>query len=332
MPRAARDVSRCLFAPLWLVLLASCASDPDAGRLAPTLPGPDLMLSVSSASGEPGVRVVVALSAPGRDAGAIAGLQGSLWFDPERLEYLGQSVVAGSSIVVTNWAAADRGALRILAIDTLLRRVDPSAFVFRVKADRYVDGLRFQTEGAVATAGRPIARLEPPAGVTEDPSLTVNGTPGRLTVEDWAERLGRSRAAVRVALPGVGTRFGDATLDGQVNILDALATANVAVGNLPLLTDAGKDFAIAANVFPANLPGLGEEADPVPPGREADGSFLINVLDVSVITNESIGNDPPIAGDPIPGRTVPAARAVLQGAIAATKGNIPWYAGWTVGW
>ena len=319
MPRRLSGPVRRSLAGLGLALFASCSRDTDGERLAPEAPSPDLSLSVSSAGAAPGASVAVVLRTAARDGGSIAGLQGSLRFDPERLEYLGQSPV-GSSVVVTNWSATDRGTLRILAIDTLLRRLDPSVFAFRVKAAGYTEGLRFQVEGAVAPRGRPLAGLEPPLGVGEDPSLSLGAEPRRLTVEDWAERLGHPRAAVRLALvPGQGTRYGDATLDGPVNILDALATANVAVGNLPLLTDAGKDFAIAANVFPANLPGLGEVGDAVPPGREPDGSFLINVLDVAVITNESIGNDPPIAGDPIPGRTVPAARATLAGAIAADR-------------
>jgi hypothetical protein len=54
MSRTARHVSRLLLVPLGLVLVANCASGPDAGRLAPTEPGPDLTLSVSSVNGEPG--------------------------------------------------------------------------------------------------------------------------------------------------------------------------------------------------------------------------------------------------------------------------------------
>ena len=299
--------------------LAGCSADSDGELLAPIDPAPAVGLAVSSLNAAPGARIVVAVRPASRGVGPIAGLQGSLQFDPDRLEYLGQSP-GGTGVLVTNWDATDRGDLRLLAIDTLLRRVEPAVFGFRVKAGGYAERLRFRSEGAVGAGGRPMPRVETQAGVAEDPTLELTGEPRRLTVEDWAERMGRPRASVRVALSaGQGTRYGDATLDGQVNILDALATANVAVGNAPLLTDAARDFAVAANVHPANLPGLGEAGDPLLPGREPDGTFVINVLDVSVITNESIGNDPPVAGELIPGRTAPAARAVLAGSIAANR-------------
>src|SRR5262249_22498947 len=138
-----------------------------------------------------------------------------------------------------------------------------------------------------------------------DSTLSPAGEWRHLSLEDWVARTGRPPGTARISamVAGEGRRYGDASLDQTVNVLDALVTANVAVGNAPLLTAANRDFAVAANVFPANLPGLGEPNDSVPPGREADGSFVINILDVSVITNESVGNNPPVAGELIPGRT-----------------------------
>ena len=85
------------------------------------------------------------------------------------------------------------------------------------------------------------------------------------------------------------------------------------------LTDATKDYVIAGNVFPTNLPGLGEPNDPIPPGQESDGSFIINGGDVLTIANEAVGNDRPVAGEPIPGRTPRPFHAVVTGDITADR-------------
>jgi hypothetical protein len=118
---------------------------------------------------------------------------------------------------------------------------------------------------------------------------------------------------------GDGFVYGDATLNGQVTGADYVVISNVAVGNLPLLTLANRDFAIAANVTPSNLPGRGEAGDPNPPGRNGDGSFTITASDASVVANAAIGLPTGVVGQSIPGRSVPGARVVLSDTIAEDR-------------
>src|SRR5262249_55954377 len=99
----------------------------------------------------------------------------------------------------------------------------------------------------------------------------------QLSLADWQRRLAPTLAAAAKAdgqkpsfSPGsivANLRYGNANLDANVNILDALDVANTSVGNNPLIngTDApSRDRVVAANVFPANLPGLGEATDATP--------------------------------------------------------------------
>ncbi|MBK9065887.1 MAG: hypothetical protein IPL76_03235 [Gemmatimonadetes bacterium] len=109
------------------------------------------------------------------------------------------------------------------------------------------------------------------------------------------------------------------TLDGTLNVFDASYTANVAVGNNPLIagTDApSRDAVVAGNVWPFNLrasgtrrrPGDGIEAGaavPVGAGRGGGGP-------------RAVGLDQQVVGELIPGRdAAPGTRVQVTGTLAA---------------
>jgi hypothetical protein len=248
----------------------------------------------------------------------LAALQGRVRYDPRALRFLGQPLM-GSVLHLVNADGADRGELRVISLRLAGLDRLTADLRFEVLRSDYARGLRYELE--VATTARLLtfahADALPLAMVPTAPDPT--GTEMRLlTIEDWWRLFGL-QPVVRVNVPGAGAIYGDAYTDGSINGLDASIIANVAVGNRQLLTEVPRDNAIAGNVYPFNLPGLGEAGDATPPGQNPDGSFTINALDAVVIANESVGNDQPVAGEPIPGRTPRPFQAVLSGLLASSR-------------
>lgn len=306
----------------WLLAMAGTALAPACQVDRPTRPEPlaepAVGLAVSDVSAPPGAEVAV-LVRPPADGPALAGIQGRVRFDPARLAYVGQPL-RGRTLVLASHRDLERGELVFVAFNEAGIAADDITFVFQARARGLVSALALEIEETVAPG-----RLMP-AGVSGSP--TVGDLRGawvprgarQLVLADWIDHLGLAedapagRAALRQA-PGEGFVYGDVTLNGAVTALDAAFTANLSLGNYPLLTDATKDLVVAANVAPANLPGLGEPEDPVPPGRNADGTLAITVLDVAAIRNESLQQNVPIVGDPIPGRVPATERVVVTGTI-----------------
>ena len=287
-----------------LIVLAGCNHE----SLTPPPAVPDLAtgLAVSSMTAPAGDSLTVQVRIESPSGVRIGSLLGSLRFDPDRLRYLGQPF-AGDAPVVVNHAEGDRGRLRMIALRLAGLDSTVAEFRFEVRRRDYLEQLRFETTEAVTPDLRVLGRPENlPLTIA---SARYPGTVSRPTVTEWAVYLGYATPATAAALmvPGQGTRYGDVTLGGGVNGLDVLAVLNVTVGNLNVLTDATKDLVIAGNVAPFNLPGLGEADDPIPPGRNASGTYDISGLDALALANEGVGNDQPVVGELIPGRG-PAAR------------------------
>ncbi|MBK8006686.1 MAG: hypothetical protein IPK12_23125 [Gemmatimonadetes bacterium] len=114
----------------------------------------------------------------------------------------------------------------------------------------------------------------------------------------------RAPAGAAIRRPDV-LRYGDVDANGRVDVMDAVRLGNYVVGNPVDVFLGAEDFALAANPHPFNLPGAGASDDALPPGREADGSGRVNVLDVAMIARRAVGLPVPIVGD-----TVPASRRV----------------------
>lgn len=322
MSRNPRSRSRAAAAaPLAWLALAACASE----RLVDTRPegaGP-LALELSTARAVPGDTVTLTLAiAPG----TLAALQGRLAYPAARLRYLGQDAARPEITLLREEAP---GRLVVVSLQPGGLSPRPVVLGFEVLAERYAGELRFEPEVLAAADG---ATLRPgPALTARDTGPATPGTAfTRLDLAGWNRRhapgLADDAGGPGALAPGAyvpNLRYGDATLSGAINVLDASYLANVAVGNNPLIagTDApGRDAVVAGNVRPTNGAGLGEASDPLPPGVEGDGSRVVNVLDALAVANEAVGIDQAIVGELIPGRgAVPTASAVLTGDLTASR-------------
>lgn len=294
-----------------LLLAGACSgatSTPDA-----SLAGPAARIELETAPvGTAGDTVVVRVRVPS----GLGGVQGRLRFDPARWRYVGQPLTP--HVVMVNAGEATAGRLRFAAAW--------NAGLPAIAADlRFVVQQRsaatpvLELEEVVDRAGVPLAAtVDGPVRRVTEPALNL---PVReRTAADWLAAFGNPDPPVATR-PGDGAIYGDANLTGTVSIADVVILLNVSVGNLPLLTLANRDVAIAGNPAPFNLPGLGEANDPLPPGRNADGSFVISVSDAVVVQNEATQVDQPVIGERIPGRPVApvTARVLITDSIKVNR-------------
>ncbi len=307
------------------LLLAIAVSGCNRDVAAPRPPsGPDgqptIVLQASQFTARPGERVVIRTGAVLPGTRSLAAFSGTLRFDASRLRYVGQPL-EGQTLVLVN-PAEPAGQLRVLAYNPLGLPTAPVELVFDVLGSDYLRQLEFQFSlGGTSDlswfhSASPALRIDP----LSTPASTV--LPRALSSADWATQLQWTPVkpqAIPARSPGQGVVYGDVTLNGTVDLFDILFVANLTVGLQPLLTDLGKDYVIAGDVAPFNLPGLGEPTDPVPPGLDPDGTHTIDLFDLLPIGNEVAGVDQPVVGELIPGRAIAAARAVVSGTIASNR-------------
>lgn len=306
---------RWCVAILGVVLAAACARDQAPLGAGPAEAALAAGLAVSHLDPQPGETLAVqVLVRPGGDT-RLTGVQGRLWFDPRTLRYLGQPL-AGDAFVLVNHARAAEGELRVASLRPGGLAEATGDLRFLVLGAAGPSSLRYELEEAASPDGRALHRAA--ALPLREVALPPVADIAPRTLEDWAGHL-RLVERRRPHVAGDGFLYGDPTLNGAVDILDAAFTANVAVGNRPLLTEATRDYAIAADVSPANLPGLGEATDPIPPGRNSDGTHTITILDAAEIANESVGIDRPVPGQPIPGRAPRPGSVNLTAVLAADR-------------
>jgi hypothetical protein len=318
-----RRRTRVVMAGVMLMLTASCQGEPATISVEPP---PAIGLIVSDAAGPVGGRIVVQIMLPPEPA--LDGAHLHLRYDPRRLEYRGQ--VPGSTLVLVNAADSARGELGVLALDPAGLAPRFGDLVFVVRAPEYLPSLGVAPVELVTADLQVLPQGRAGFVVGVDSSLHPSASARPMLLEDWIPLLYVDAAdgwnPELARSPGQyvpGLRYGDATLNGVVSTLDAAVTANVAVGNFALIAGTespSRDFAVAANVRPSNLPGLGEDGDPLPPGVEAGGLRRITVLDAAVISNEAVGNDQTVAGEFIPGREPrPTDRVILAGDVTADR-------------
>ncbi|HTO73044.1 MAG TPA: hypothetical protein VMJ30_04460, partial [Gemmatimonadales bacterium] len=304
------------------VFLVSCSRESESPRPQATDEAlPAVVIESSRPDAAPGERIAIRVGARSPEDQPLLGLSGTVQFDVSRLRYVGQPLT-GQTLVLVNAGDARSGRLRIVAYNPAGLEPAPAELVFEVLGSGYLHDLDFRLEAAGTRSLVPYRRALPPRGIDPLAVPQAAGPAALLTATDWARQLtwGRNPVRLRPARsPGEGLIYGDVTLDGAVDLFDILFVANLTVGLQPLLTDPGKDYVIAGDVAPFNLPGLGEADDPVPPGLNLDGSHTIDLFDLLPIGNEVAGVDQPIVGEHIPGRTIAAARAIVSGTLDSNR-------------
>ncbi|MBK8005417.1 MAG: hypothetical protein IPK12_16215 [Gemmatimonadetes bacterium] len=302
-------------AGLLLLLATGCARDQGPLGAGPVVPALQAGLAVSHLDAAPAETLAVQPVVHARDGTILAGVQGRVYFDPRALRYLGQPLTGEVFVLVNDGRAAD-GELRVASLRPGGLPEATADLRFLVLEAGAARSLRYVFEEAATSVGQALHQAgDLPLKERAAPPVD-DIAPRRL--EDWVVHF-RLVERLRPRVAGDGIVYGDPTLNGVVDILDAAFTANVAVGNRPLLTEAMRDYAIAADVSPANLPGLGEASDPIPPGQNTDGSHTITILDAAEIANEAVGIDRPIPGQPIPGRTPRSGSVILTGLLTADR-------------
>jgi len=320
-----------------LAVLAGACDTQDKALVAPLVAKQlQLELQLSSFSAAPGEQVALAFSP--EFTGDLGGFQGYLRFDSNYLRYIGQSADA-SDIILVNAKRADRGELRLAAMNAQGMRGAVGTLVFEVLRSSYTQHLNFDVEEAATNRNISLIRdVNVLRWVRESAAIRVPSAASQMSVDDWSARLepDAPKGPIAFAIPGEyrpDLRYGDINLSGGApTVSDALASINASVGVNELIIGTNSpalDQVIAGNVFPFNTPGCGESTDPLRPGYiTATDPGEITLSDALAIINEAVGVNQACVGDQIPGRptTLPSNRIVVTGSITTsttwTKNNI----------
>jgi hypothetical protein len=318
---------------LALVAVASGCQQDEQSPLANGTPTSGDLLTVrtevSSLTAKPGDRVAVAIRAEATSAQPLVGLQGTLKFNPQQLRYLGQPEAGPFAIV--NEKAVGQGQLRAASLQITGLPSRTATFVFEVTGADYTRGLSYTIEGAARKNLSRFTKFDESKAPVVSEDLAVPAEPKHMDLAAWRTLLAPAWTPGPQLVPGQivpDLKYGDVTLDGTIDVAgDAFYTANASVGNVDLILDpaaGARDVVIAGNVDPANSPGLGEEGDANPPGREANGSRLISIFDASAIASAGVGIAGPVAGQLIPGRTTGATPDTISYAAGVYTGTLNW--------
>src|SRR5438094_674166 len=274
------------------VVVGACAKEV-ASPAAPAGGTTPVTLQLSAPDAAPGASVAVVL----RAAEPLAAIQETVAFDPQRLRY--ERPGDGADLVVVNDQAAAQGSLRILATNPQGLAPTGVTLVFTVTASGYTEGVRGTLELAVAP----------------DNSLVWGTVPAAP-----------SRAAG--TSPSGGYRFGDATLDGLINVFDVLLLNNVSTGAATL---APQPF-LLANVRPVNggasATGVPPTCDPattcrpgVTPADAQSPDGRIDATDAAAVASVVVGVSVPVVGQLAPAPGAPDT-SVASVTISPATGSI----------
>lgn len=260
-----------------------------------------------------GERLALAVRASTGNLRRVAAFDGTLTFDPGTLRLVGQGAQP-TGFSVANLARAGTGAVTVAAVAPEAGSVAQAVLVFEAVRSGPAGPIAFAPTAAYDSA---VAELP----VTLRTAMAARGSaapaiePAEQGIARWA-RTHAARADVAIAARGPFSLYGDLNGTGSISSGDLVLLANASVGNIRALGDG----LVAANVAPANAPGLGEAGDPVPPGTEADGRRRISSGDVLLLSNYLVGNPVAIVGQPVPperlGPRVVVTPSVLEAGVA----------------
>ncbi len=311
-------------------LLSACSRDEDlSGPVVKPESKLQIALEVSRFDAAPGQRIAVAIAGMPK-FGALGAIQGTLRFNPTMLRYVGQDADAQVASLV-NAGAATRGTLAVvtvnLAAKPLARRT--AVLTFEVLGGNYASSLGYELSAAANPRNDTQYERADFIGAVPAADLAPSDAAKMMTLQDWATAVmpewvdGRNGKIFGV--PGElqsGLLYGDTSLDGNINAFDVLFISQVAANLLePIVGTASpdRDFVLAGNVAPANLPGIGEVGDAIPPGVSGSSSNIdtrsINVFDALDIANDVAAF---LGGLPDP---TPVVRSVIPGREASQFGR-----------
>lgn len=264
---------------------------------------------------------------------AVGVVEGVLEWNPLGGTLVGQAHPDGS-LVLVNDASLSLGRAPFIAVaPTGVADGRMAHFVFEVPGGRPSDlGLRILVETVGSLDGQPLevgsigsGDAPSPMGVEPEALVSPETWELRLETRDSVAPV-RPRPGGPSLVPGASEVFGDATQDGVVDGSDVLFGARVAVELLECFVGTtggpgiGRDC-IAANVRPANPPGLGEPLDDCGPGIDACGTLEREVdgQDVLAIAREAVGIDEDIVGELIPRAPVSPDTVFLSGDLGASR-------------
>lgn len=324
-----RPSSAALAVMLSLVVGCDVPTDPtlDAPAIDPGA-SPGVILETGAGDYGAGDRLVLSLTrtaeTPGVEPVAVSGV---LSWDARRYRWVGQIPLSGAPVLV-NTTEVERGQLRFAGYAARgSRRMSP--FVLEALDSKPVADIEasflFAGDGAAVEIG-PLRASTTGTAMPDASAARDIGLGEWIALEMPDHDVAGDEEAGPRRVPGEGVIFGDATLDGVIDARDALYVSNMSVSNTffaecMLGTDVRRRDCIAANVAPANPPGLGEADDPCPPGLEACDGFdrFVDARDVREISREAVGIDQPIPGQPIPRPTVLASDTVPLVSVTGTR-------------
>src|SRR5438046_2558258 len=274
------------------VVAGACAKEV-ASLGAPADGTPPVTIQLPSADAAPGASIAVVF----RATEPLAAIQETVAFDPQRLRY--ERPGNGPDLVVVNDQAPGQGSSGILATNPQGLAPTGVTLVFAVTASGYTEGVRGTLELAVAP----------------DNSLVWGTVPAAP-----------SRAAG--TSPSGGYRFGDATLDGLINVFDVLLLNNVSTGAATLAPQAF----LLANVRPVNggapATGVPPTCDPtttcrpgVTPADAQSPNGSVDATDAAAVASVVVGVSVPVVGQLAPASGTPDT-TVASVTISPATGSI----------
>jgi hypothetical protein len=315
----------CRWSPgMWLaaalLVTAGCQRDEDVSPLGNDTPVPALSvgLELSSATAPAGQRVALAITAKANLDEKLHGLQGYVRFNPAALSYEGQAAGLKGLVLVNDRKAAS-GELRIISVESHGLDARTATLVFQVKDPSYSRGISYQFEAA-ASPHHEIYKAAVSHGAVVTNAVAVPEAE-RLTAAAWVRRVAPDLAvapqlvAAETWKPGTvvpsfmagqyqaNLVYGNADLAGGINVNDVAYLSDISVGASVLFDATNKDAVIAGNVRPING-GTGGTPRPgvIASGGVETGPGVIDVNDVSAVSDKSVGLTVSVVGDVIPGR------------------------------
>ena len=284
--RVARLRSRTLLVAA-AVVAGACAKEVASPPAGGT---PPVTVHLSATDAAPGGSVAAEL----RATEPLAAIQETVAFDPQRLRY--ERPGDGPDLVVVNDEAAAQGSLRVLVTSPQSLAPAGVTLVFTVIANGYAEGVRGTVELAVAPDGGLVWGAAPPA----------------------ADR-------VAGAGPTGAYQFGDANLDGRINLWDVLLLSRASSG----ATLAAQPF-LLGNVRPVNGGAAATGIPPcdpattcrpgVTPADPQNPNGRIEAADVIAVASRVIGISVPVVGElapPAPSTPASVASVTVSPATAA---------------